>query len=253
MKVAKTRHVFSNKTLQWIITWLIYLAFFFFFIWYHDVRGKPFSLWTTEKCTAIASVYCLGLALLLGPLSRFNSGFDKLLPYRRTLGLTAAFMTIPHALLVLFYLPYKFPEKYSEDYFLSWFVGHWFTIVMGFLIFVLFMVIAGYSFPNGIQKLGKRKWMILQKLSYLVMVMIALHLLSMGKIPKNWIAWLETRNYPLPPGSFASMSLCVSVLLFKVVDLFVHGDSLAGQPAGEENTATSLNAENVCLTKQIEQ
>ena len=242
MKAAKTRHVFSNKTLQWIITWLIYLAFFFFFIWYHDVRGKPFSLWTTEKCTAITSVYCLGLALLLGPLSRFISGFDKLLPYRRTLGLTAAFMTIPHVLLVLFYLPFKFPEKYSEDYFLSWFVGHWFTIAMGFLIFVLFMVIAGYSFPGGIRKLGKRKWMILHKFSYLVMVMIALHLLSMGKIPKNWIAWLETRNYPLPPGSFASMFMCVSALLLKVVDIFVHGDSLTGQPAGQENAEPSSNA-----------
>jgi len=252
MKVAKTRHVFSNKILQWIITWLIYLAFFFFFIWYHDVRGKPFSLWTTEKCTAIASVYCLGLALLLGPLSRFNSSFEKLLPYRRTLGITAAFMTIPHALLVLFYLPYKFPEIYSSEYFLSWFVAHWFTIVMGFLIFILFMVIARYSFPGGIQKLGRRKWMILQKFAYLVMIMIALHLLSMGKIPKNWIAWLETRDYPLPPGSFASMSMCVLVLLFKVVDLFVHGDSLARNPAAEENTATSVNAENVDLTKQNE-
>jgi DMSO/TMAO reductase YedYZ heme-binding membrane subunit len=253
VKVAKTRHVFSNKTLQWIITWLIYLAFFFFFIWYHDVRGKPFSLFTTEKCTAIASLYCLGLALLLGPLSRFSSTFNKLLPYRRTLGITAAFMTIPHALLVLFYLPFKFPEKYSEKYFLSWFVAHWFTIVMGFLIFVLFIVIAKYSFPGGIQKLGKRKWMILQKLSYLVLVMIALHLLSMGKIPKNWINWLETRNYPLPPGSFASMCMCFLVVVFKIVDLFVHGDSLAGQPAGQENTETSSNAEKVDLQKQIEQ
>jgi len=245
VKVAKTRHVFSNKNLHWIITWLIYLAIFFFFIWYHDVRGKPFSLFTTEKCTAIASLYCLGLALLLGPLSRFHSSFDKLLPYRRTLGLTAAFMTIPHILLVIFYLPYKFPEKYSSEYFLSWFVAHWFTIVMGFLIFSLFIVLAGYSFPNGIRKLGKRKWMILHKFSYLVIFMIALHLLSMGKIPKNWINWLETLNYPLPPGSFASMSLCVLVLMFKIVDLFVHGDSLAGQTVELENTETSSNAANV--------
>ena len=250
MKVAKTRHVFSNKNLHWIITWLIYLAIFFFFIWYHDVRGKPFSLFTTEKCTAIASLYCLGLALLLGPLSRFHSCFDKMLPYRRTLGITAAFMTIPHILLVLFYLPYKFPEKYSSEYFLSWFVAHWFTIVMGILIFVLFMLIARYSFPSGIQKLGKRKWMILQKFSYLVLVMIMLHLLSMGKIPKNWINWLETRNYPLPPGSFASMCMCFLVVIVKIVDLFVHGDSLAGQPAGQENTSTSSSNENVSLTEQ---
>ncbi len=231
MKVAKTRHVFSNKTSHWIITGFIYLGIFAFFIWYHDVRGKPFSLWTTEKCTAIASVYCLGFSLSLGPLSRFFSRFDRLLPYRRTLGLTAAFMTIPHVLLVIFYLNYKFPKKYS----LSWFVDHWFTVVIGFLLFVLFMVIARYSFPSGIRKLGKRKWMIVQKFSYLLMVMAVLHLLSMGKIPKNWIVWLETRNWPLPPGSFATMCLCVPVLLFKVVDLIVHGDSLARQPASEEN------------------
>ena len=98
------------------------------------------------------------------------------------------------------------------------------------------MVIVRYSFPGGIRKLGKRKWMILQKLSYLLMVMVVLHLLSMGKIPKNWIAWLETRNWPLPPGSFATMCLCVPVLLLKVVDLIAHGDSLAKRPAAEENT-----------------
>ena len=236
MKAAKTRHVFSNKTSHWIITGFIYLAFFAFFIWYHDVRGKPFTLWITEKCTAIASVYCLGLALSLGPMSRFFSSFDRLLPYRRTLGLTAALMTIPHFLLVIFYLPFKFPQKYSEEYFLSWFVAHWFTIVMGILTFALFMVIVRYSFPSGIRKLGKHKWMILYKFSYLLMVMVVLHLLSMGKIPKNWIAWLETRDWPLPPGSFATMCLCIPVLLLKVVDLIAHGDSLARQPGVEENT-----------------
>jgi DMSO/TMAO reductase YedYZ heme-binding membrane subunit len=233
MKAAKTRHVFSNKTSHWIITGFIYLAFFAFFIWYHDVRGKPFTLWTTEKCTAIASVYCGAVARSAVP---FFLSFDGLLPYRRTLGLTAAFMAIPHFLLVIFYLPFKFPEKYSEEYFLSWFVAHWFTIVMGILTFALFMVIVRYSFPSGIRKLGKRKWMILQKFSNLLMVMVVLHLLSMGKIPTNWIAWRQTRNWPLPPGSFATMCLCVSVLLLKVVDLIVHGDSLAQQPAAKEHT-----------------
>lgn len=229
MKSAKTRHVFSNKGMQWAISGSIYLFFFFFFIWYHDVRGKPFTLFTTEKCAAIASVYCLALALALGPLSRFWSSLDKLLPYRRTLGLTAAFMSILHAILVFFYLPLKFPEKYSIDYPLSWFVDHWFTVIMGFLSLVLFLIIVVYSYPNGIRKLGKYKWMILQKFAYLVMIMLVLHLLSMGKIPKNWIAWLETRNKPLPPGSFPTMVACLVPLLLKVVDMIVHGDSLASK------------------------
>ena len=116
MEEAKTRHVFSNKGMQWAITGVVYWAVFFLFIWYHDVRGKPFTLLTTEKCTAIASVYCLALALALGPLSRFWSNLDTLLPYRRTLGLTAAFMSIPHVILVFLYLPFKFPEKYSSIY-----------------------------------------------------------------------------------------------------------------------------------------
>ncbi|MHC4118936.1 MAG: ferric reductase-like transmembrane domain-containing protein [Planctomycetota bacterium] len=235
MRAAKTRHVFSNKSQQWIVTAIIYLVFFFFFIWYHDVRGKPFTLFTTEKCTAIASAYCLGLALALGPLSRFFSGFGKLLPYRRTLGLTAAFMTIPHVILVFIYLPLKFPEKYSADYTMSWFVDYWFTIVMGILTFILFIVVAVHSYPSGIRKLGKYKWMILQKLAYLVMIFVVLHLLSMGKIPKNWIAWLETRNHPVPPGSFPTMVGCLIPLVLKVADLIAHGDSLALKPTEQES------------------
>ena len=235
MKAARTRHVFSNNGTQWAVTGGIYLIFFFFFIWYHDVRAKPFSLFTTEKCTAIASAYCLALALALGPLSRFFSSFDKFLPYRRTLGLTAAFMTIPHVILVIVYLPMKFPEKYSAEYFMSWYVDYWFTIVMGILTFILFIAIAVYSYPSGIRTLGKHKWMILQKLAYLVMIFIVLHLLSMGKIPKNWIAWLDTRNHPVPPGSFPTMMGCLVPLVLKVADLIAHGDSLAARAGDGES------------------
>ena len=62
------------------------------------------------------------------------------------------------------------------------------------------------------------------------MILVMLHLLSMGKIPKNWIAWINTRDKPLPPGSFPTMVACVMPLLLKVVDLVVHGDSLAVKP-----------------------
>jgi len=234
MKAAKTRHVFSNTGTQWLITGVIYLLFFFFFIWYHDVRGKPFTLFTTEKCTAIASVYCLGLALVLGPLSRFWDSIGRLLPYRRSLGITAAFMTIPHVILVLTYLPWKFPKDYSAEYPLSWFISNWFTTLMGLFSFVLFLLIALYSYSGGIRKLSKRTWMILQKCAYLVMILIMLHLLSTGKIPKNWIAWIETRDYPLPPGSFPTMVVCVGALILKAVDLIIHGDSLSAESGSEK-------------------
>ena len=66
------------------------------------------------------------------------------------------------------------------------------------------------------------------------MILIVLHLLSMGKIPGNWIAWMETRDFPLPPGSFPTMMGCLIPLLLKVADLAVHGDSLALKPDGDE-------------------
>ena len=144
-------------------------------------------------------------------------------------------MSIAHVILVFIYLPLKFPEKYSVDYPLNWFVDHWFTVVMGFMNFVLLMVIVVYFYPSRIRKLGKHKWMILQKSAYMVMVMVVLHLLSMGKIPKNWIAWIETRDQPLPPGSFPTMVACLAALLLKVLDVITHGDSLAVEQKKEEN------------------
>ncbi len=242
MREATTSHVFSNKVTEWVISGVIYLTFFFFFIWYHGMRDLPFTLFATEKCTAIASVCCLALTLALGPLSHFFSGVDQLLPYRRSFGLTGAFMSIPHVILVWIYLPLKFPKQYSADYPLSWFVAHWFTIVMGFLALALFLVIALYSFPGGLHKLGERKWMILQKLAYVVMIIVVLHLLSMGKIPKNWTVWIQTRDKPLPPGSLPTMAICLTPLFLKAVDLVLHGDSLALKPDGADandaNTAS---------------
>ncbi len=245
MKATTTSHVFSNKATEWAISGIVYLVSFFFFIWYHSVRGLPFTLFTTEKCTAIASVCCLALTLALGPLSHIFPSVDQLLPYRRSLGLTAAFMSIPHVILVWTYLPLKFPKQYSANYPLSWFVAHWFTIVMGALTLVLFWAIAAYSFPGGLRKLGERKWMILQKLAYLVMVMVVLHLLSMGKIPKNWIAWIQTRDKPLPPGSLPTMAICLAPLFLKVVDLVLYGDSLALKPgsADEGDASTAPDAQ----------
>ncbi len=223
MKTARTRHVAANTTWQWFSSVSFAFAAYAFFMWYHAVRGKDYGWWTTEKCAAIAAVCCLALALALGPISRFAPVLGKLLPWRRSLGLTGAFFAAVHVIMVIVYLPFWMPENYP----LSWYFEHWFTVVMGVLNTTLFLIIAWHSYPSKFRKLGKRKWMILQKFSYLLMFFIVLHLLSMGKIPKNWIAWLDTRDKPFPPGSFPTMVICLAALFLKIADLLVHGDSLA--------------------------
>jgi len=204
---------------------LVFLVIYAFFMWYHKVRGKDYSWFTTEKCTAIASLFCVGLALALGPLSRFVGAAGRLLPYRRSLGLTGAWMSVPHVLMCIFYLPFALPDKFPG----RWYLDHWLTVVAGVAALVLLLTIAVYSFPRGFKKLGKRKWQILQKCSYLVLLVLVVHLLSLGKVP-GWIKWLKTFDKPVPPGAFTTTAFCVLVGLLKVVDLLAHGDSLAGPP-----------------------
>jgi len=231
MKKAQTRHVFANTLKQWLATVAVLAALYAFFMWYHAVRGKTYSWFTTEKCVAIASVFCFGFALALGPLSRFFPAWRKALPYRRSLGLTAAYSSVIHVLLCVLYLPGRFPDKFTP----GWFADHWLTTVMGAVGLVLLLAIAVSSYPAVVKKLGTRKWMILQKLSYLLMLVMVVHLLSLGKVP-GWIEWLRTYNKPLPPGAFTTTTFCVLVLLLKAVDLIVHGDSL-GRETQDSDTA----------------
>ena len=241
MKSPQTQHIFSNTLQQWIISAVIFVVLYAFFMWYHMVRGKPYSLLTTEKCIAIASVFCLGFALVLGPLSRFLQVFIKALPYRRSLGLMAAYTSVFHVLLCLCYLPFKFPDKYSEHFFLSWYLSHWLMIAVGTIALVLFLAIALYSYPSGVEKLGIRKWMILQKFSYLLVLLVVIHLLASGKVP-GWIEWLKTFNKPLPPGGFTTTVFCAVVLLLKLVDMIVHGDTISAQvECAKHNTGVLQN------------
>lgn len=225
MKKAKAHHVLANSARQWAVSALVFLVIYVLFMWYHKLRGKDYSWFTTEKCIAIASVFCLGLALALGPLSRFVRGWAKVLPYRRSLGLTGAWMSVLHVLLCIFYLPFAFPGKFPG----RWYLDHWLTIAMGVVALTLLLTIAVHSFPRGMKKLGRGKWLILQKCSYLVLFVLVVHLLSMGKVP-GWINWLKTFDKPVPPGAFTTTAFCVLVGLLKVVDVLAHGDTLAGPP-----------------------
>ncbi len=230
MKKIRAQHVFSNTLRQWGISTGIFAALYAFFMWYHKVRGKDYSLFTTEKCLAIAAVFCMGFALALGPLSRFFPRLRKALPYRRSLGLLAVIGTVAHVLLCLTHLPAKFPDKYG----LSFYVQRWPTSVTGIIALILLLAIGWASFPKAVSRLGRRRWIVLQKLSYAVLALTIVHLLSLGKVP-GWIKWLQTFNKPLPPGAFTTTTFCLIVAVLKLVDLPVHGDTLA-QP-GQETAA----------------
>lgn len=207
MEGTSSIHVLQNKSIQWIVSILIYVMLFQSFIWYH---GGSYSLFITNKCVAIAAVFSIGFSIALGPLSRFVPYLCSLLPYRRTLGLTGAYMAIPHGMLSIFFLPVKFP--------LQWFQDHWYSIVFSAIAFLLFLVIASSSYPPGFKRLGKEKWLSLQRLVWPGLGVVLCHILLLGKIP-GWITWLQTFDRPRPPGAFTTSSFILIVLLLKLADI----------------------------------
>lgn len=202
----RSEHVTENTAAQWVVSGLIYLGVFAFFMWYHFVRGKPYSLFTANKCIAIAAAFSIGLSLSLGPLSRFFEPVARALPYRRTLGLTGAYMIVLHPVLSALLLRKKFP--------LEWYGDHWLSVVFCVPALALLLVIALHSYPSAVERLGEKRWLSLQRLAWLALALVLSHILFLGKMP-GWIKWLRILDKPLPPGAFTTACFCLLVLLLK--------------------------------------
>lgn len=215
---ATFQHVVRNSLGQWIVAGGLYAAVFCFFMWYHAVRGRPYSLFVANKCVAIAAAILIGMSLALGPLARRWSSWQRWLPARRSLGLFGAYASVPHALLSLWgWLPLNFPSDGQFTW--AWYVTHWPCLVFGALTLVVLMAIASQSYPGGLQRFGQACWLGLQKLNWLALVLIVSHLVFKGTFP-NWIKWWRTFDKPFPPGAFTTALFLVMVLVLKLTDVY---------------------------------
>ncbi len=202
-----SQYVFSNTLGQWATSLALWSVWFAFFMWYHKVRGKDYSLFTANKCVAIASVLCIAGALALGPLVRLFPAFRRLLPLRRPLGVLGAFFCVPHALMSLFALPERLP--------LSLHLEHPLILPTGVCALTLLAAIAAASFPRAAKRLGGRRWRRLQKAAPIAGLLVLAHLFSLGKAP-GWLEWLRTFDKPLPPGALTTTTICLLVLVLRV-------------------------------------
>ena len=221
MRTSVERHVLRNSIVQWLAAAGVNVVIFAFFMWYHAVRGKPCSLFVANKCIAIASVFSIGISLSLGPISRFFAGAAGVLPHRRTFGVFGAFLIPLHVVLSLFF--FRGP----------WYREHWMAAVFGVVALSLLLAIAVSSYPSVFKLLGKQVWLPLQRLVWVVWILVLGHLLLLGKAP-GWIKWLRTFDKPLPPGAFTTSLFCTLVLLLKLLDICCHRRGKAKDvPEGE--------------------
>lgn len=179
-------------------------------MWYYSVRGYPYSLLTVNKGIALAAIFSIGISISMGPLSRFFVFIQKLLPYRRALGMTGAYMVILHITLSIFFLPEMFP--------LQWFLDRWPTIIFCLPAFFLLLVISLLSYPAGFKRLVQTKLQFFPQFVWLALGFTLGHILFLGKIPA-WIEWFKTFDTPVPPATLPASIFCIIVLSLKLVDI----------------------------------
>ena len=200
--------VIKNSKKEWIISLLIFSVLVFFYLFYHDIRGKAYSLWTANKSMALSASIFISISILFGPLYRKWRNKHWLVKYRRTFGVIGGASLLFHVPVSLFFLPSKFPGSYFIKHAVSTIIG-----VLGFSILVMLLIISTKRF---FMKLGHKKWKFLQRFSIAALMLCLAHFAALGKIP-NWVRWFQNFDKP-PPGTMIPFLIGSIVLLIWIID-----------------------------------
>jgi len=152
---------------------------------------------------------CLSLAV--GPVATFFKKLSKYVNYRREIGLTGFFVGLLHVYISLFWLPERFPLSYFKQY--------WASVVVSIIALVLFAIAAYYSSIKLTNKTPYKKWIWIQRLSYIGIIFVALHMIFLNKYEK-WIVWWRYFTPKLPTFAFICFVVIVVVLVLRFVVVF---------------------------------
>lgn len=198
--------VFANPRRQWLVG-LGCAATVFLFMWaYHDWwRAKPYTLVTANEAMALAAYACLGLCLALAPVQRLLGLPEAWASQRRPFALAGVGAAGIHVILSLAATPG-----------LSWLWKHPLSASLAVIATVLVTALAVTSFPSTAARLGPA-WRRLHLLAVPAFVLVSMHVLVLGKSAK-WLAWWQTHDLPMPPGTLAMAGLGVLVLAIRSID-----------------------------------
>ncbi len=169
--------------------------------------------------TAASTLFLLGIVLLLGPLSRLFSIFDRLLLYRKELGIMAFFVGLTHVYLVMFPLARHGPWGLYQSRPFSAYPG----LEALILLFILFLL----SWKWAMRILGTKLWWQVQYWGVrATFILIVLHMVVLKYT--TIIEWVVPRGHPQeigPPLIVWEAQFVLLVLLIRFSELF--GKTLA--------------------------
>lgn len=146
-------------------------------------RRGYYDLYIANKALANTAAVLFGILLLLGPLGKYFSAFDRYLKYRKELGMVGAAVAIAHGVASYFFLSDHFPR---ERFFTTGKVPFAFGLAATLLVVGLVAI----SNRPMMHILGGKRWWWAQHWGVRAMfVAIALHV-GIMKWP-GWVSWYQ--------------------------------------------------------------
>ena len=207
----KTPVILKNTMGEWFVSLFISVAGMFACMGVLTLRGRPLSLYSFNKASALTAVWLVLAVIALGTLCR-TTQLSKPLRYRRTFGILASLLICVHVALSLF----SFPDRYDWNYYAS----KSDALLYGLAATIGFLLLWLTSYEVFFRRMRRAPWKRLHNGIYILLALAVLHVSKLGK-PLCWLDWLEgsqacSRFGYVPPLSFV---LFVSLLLVSVLRL----------------------------------
>lgn len=189
----------SEKSL-YLKTTVFSLAIFGLFYAYTSWLAIPGVL---NKSVADASIFLMGLSMLLSGICYFWNVFDPLIRYRKHLGLIGFAFGVVHIVLSFSTLQNLLKVE-------TWEKGAMWPAFTGLLATVIFTVMALISNSRMAMLLGGKWWRYLLRTGYVAVILVWLHVVLLKSA--RWITWYEGGMKTLP-----SLSLLISIFMVIVI------------------------------------
>ena len=177
-----------------------------------DVAWRHFPLFILNKATSLAAVFFVAASYLIGKIIRWHDHDKALrLVVIKFCGLMGFFLAGVHALLSLCILRPSYFEKYFDEVGRLNLQGE-LGMAVGVLALFFLMSPAITTIPMMPKALGGKRWKRTQRLGYLALILVVVHLVTLGLkgwlAPKGWTAGL-------PPISLVALVAALVPLFVK--------------------------------------
>jgi len=200
---------------------ILLVIFTYAIVRYHIVRGVSwdnFPLYISNKAISLSSLVFISISYMLGSLARFIPGsFVKALPSRKFFGLLGFGLGAIHALIsAIIISPAYYARFYAQNGKLT--LNGEMILAFGVLAFFTFLIVAITSLPSVAEKLDNKEWLAMQRLGYLGLILLLLHVFILGRAgwfrPDAWQAGMMPISLAAAIVVTFTLILKISALLF---------------------------------------